>query len=125
MTSANNQPVTIKHNFDLEERTLEFARRIIRLCKTLPQNTINREIIGQLIRSSGSIGANYREANDALSKKDFLYRMRITRKETKESHYWLQLLEEANEERFAEISPLLNEAEELKKIFSAIIAKSS
>lgn len=99
-----------KHNFDLEKRTLEFARRIIRLCKTLPQNTINREIIGQLIRSSGSIGANYREANDALSKKDFLYRMRITRKETKESHYWLQLLEEANEERFAEISPLLNEA---------------
>ena len=77
-------------------RTLEFAKRIIRLCKKLPQDSINRELIGQLIRASGSVGANYREANDALSKKDFGHRVKITRREAKESHYWLQLLQEAN-----------------------------
>ncbi len=64
-----------------------------------------------------------REANDALSKKDFVYRMRITRKEAKESHYWLQLLHEANAEFAKEVSILLNEAVELKKIFSSIIDK--
>lgn len=114
-----------KHNFDLEKRTLEFAKRVIRLCKTLPQTTINREIICQLIRSSGSVGANYREANDALSKKDFVYRVRITRKEAKESHYWLQLLEEANPMLAEEVSMLVNESVELKKIFSSIADKSS
>ena len=63
-----NSPIT-KHKFDLEERTLEFAKNVIRLCRQLPQNVINNELIGQLIDSSGSVGANYREANDALSKK--------------------------------------------------------
>ena len=121
MTEA---PIT-KHSFDLEERTLEFAKRTIRLCKKLPQNSINRELIGQLIRASGSVGANYREANDALSKKDFGHRVKITRKEAKESHYWLQLLQEANSEFEDEIRRLLQEALELKKIFSSIADKSS
>ncbi len=61
-----NSPI-IKHAFDLEERTSEFAKKVIRLCKQLPQNVINRELIAQLIDASGSVGANYREANDALS----------------------------------------------------------
>ena len=78
--------------YDLEERTLEFAKEMIRLCKALPKDTINRELVSQLMRAGGSVGANYREANDALSKKDFLYRMRIARKEAKESHYWLQIV---------------------------------
>lgn len=114
-----------KHCFDLEERTLEFAKKIIRLCKKLPQNLINREIVGQLIRASSSVGANYREANDALSKRDFGHRIRITRKEAKESHYWLQLLEEANNGLEGEIREMLQEAIELKKIFSSIAEKSS
>jgi len=114
-----------KHNFDLEERTLEFAKRVIRLCKKLPQNVINRELISQLIRSSGSIGANYREANDSLSKKDFNHRIKITRKEAKESFYWLDLLQEANPGYEEDICRLLNEALELKKIFSSIADKSS
>ena len=63
--------------FDLEERTLSFARNVIRLSKKVPQNLINRELITQLVRASGSVGANYREANDALSKKDFGHRIRI------------------------------------------------
>ncbi|MEW6003334.1 MAG: four helix bundle protein, partial [Nitrospirota bacterium] len=110
---------------DLEERTLDFAKRIIRLCKKLPRNNINQEVVSQLIRSSGSIGANYREANDALSKKDFVYRIRIARKEAKESHYWLQLLREANAGLAEEVEGLLSESIELKKIFSSIIGKSS
>ncbi len=122
---ANNQRNATAHRFDLEERTLEFAKNVIRLCKKLPHNSINHEIVGQLIRSSGSVGANYREANDALSKKDFIYRIRITRKEAKESHYWLQLLYEANHGLSDEIEILLNEALELKKIFSSIAEKSS
>jgi four helix bundle protein len=86
----------------------------------LPQNVINKELIGQLIRAGGSVGANYREANDALSKKDFNHRIKITRKEAKESHYWLELLQEANPGYKEEISKLLMEALELKKIFSSI-----
>lgn len=111
------------HRFDLEDRTAEFAKKVIRLCKQLPQNTITREIIAQLIRSSGSVGANYREANDALSKKDFTHRIKITRKEAKESYYWLDLLLEATPELESEIRKLSIEASELKKIFSSIIDK--
>ena len=72
------------HTFDLEKRTTNFAKRIIRLCHALPRNSMNSRLIGQVVGSAGSIGANYREANDALGKKDFLMRMRISRKETKE-----------------------------------------
>ena len=114
-----------QHNFDLEKRTLEFSKKVIRLCKQLPQKVITKEIISQLIRSSGSVGANYREANDALSKKDFSHRMKITRKEAKETCYWLELLQEANPEFNHGIEILLAEAVELKKIFSAIVNKIS
>ncbi|MEW6162206.1 MAG: four helix bundle protein [Nitrospirota bacterium] len=117
-------PIT-KQGFDLEERTLEFAKNVIRLCKQLPQNVINKELIAQLIRASGSVGANYREANDSVSKKDFNHRIKITRKEAKESHYWLELLREANTEYEQEINKLLSEALELKKIFSSIADKYS
>ena len=82
----SQEPIT-KQKFDLEERTLEFAKNILRLCAQLPQNAISRELISQLIRAGGSVGANYREANDSLSKKDFYYRIRITRKEAKEAYY--------------------------------------
>ncbi len=113
------------HNFDLEDRTLEFAKEVIRLCKKLPQKTIERELISQLVRSSGSVGANYREANDALSKKDFAHRIKISRKEAKETCYWLELLEEATPDHKEDIGKLLKESVELKKIFSAIASKSS
>ena len=70
--------------YDLEERTLKFSRKNIQLCKQLPKDSINNNLINQLIRSATSIGANYREANDALGKKDFIHRVRIARKEAKE-----------------------------------------
>lgn len=81
---------------DLEERTTEFAKRIIRLCKALPKSSINFPLINQIIRSSGSVGANYREANEAVGRKDFIHRLRIARKEAKETEHWLSLIEEAN-----------------------------
>ncbi|MDF1497401.1 MAG: four helix bundle protein [Patescibacteria group bacterium] len=110
-------------DFDLEERTLKFAKSIIHLCKSLPSNTINEQIIKQLIRSSGSIGANYREANDSLGQKDFIFRFKISRKEIKETHYWLELLSEANPDRSKEIDTEIQEAYELKRIFAVIIYK--
>lgn len=114
-----------KHKkYDLEERTLEFFKRVIRLCKKLPKDAVNIEIICQLIRSSGSTGANYREANEAISRKDFSHRIKISRKEAKESHYWLQGLLEANPVLASEIEPLIQEALELAMIFSSIRNKS-
>jgi len=110
--------------YDLEERTLEFARGIIKLCQKLPQNTINFKLIGQLVDSSGSVGANYREANEKLSKKDFAHRMKITRKECKESTYWLELLKEANLKFTDEIDDFINESKELRNIFTSIIDKT-
>ena len=79
--------------YDLEEQTLRFAKEIIEFVNILPKTTANIEIMKQIIRSSGSVGANYIEANEALSKKDFAMRVKICRKEAKESGYWLRLIE--------------------------------
>ncbi|MBS4015747.1 MAG: four helix bundle protein [Candidatus Latescibacteria bacterium] len=79
--------------YDLEDRTLIFAKAVIHYCKNLPKTIINIELIKQLVRSSGSVGANYIEANESLGKKDFLMHVRISRKESKESRYWLELSE--------------------------------
>jgi len=80
---------------DLEERTTKFARKIIGLRKGLPKDRIINPLFSQIIRSAGSVGANYREANEALGKKDFIYRLRISRKEAKETYYWLELIKES------------------------------
>ena len=111
--------------FDLEERTLNFAKKVIDLIKKLPKNTVNFEMSNQVIRSGGSIGANYREANDSLGKKDFFMRIRICRKEAKETKYWLELLLHNNPELKEPIEPLIQESSELVKIFSTILTKSS
>ncbi len=79
--------------YDLEDRTLAFAKRVRALVKRLHKTMANIEDGKQVIRSSGSIGANYIEANEALSKKDFILRIKICRKETKESRYWLRLID--------------------------------
>lgn len=77
---------------DLEERMTDFVKRVIRLCKELSNDVINRRLIDQIARSSGSVGANYREANEVLGKKDLVYRLRIARKECKETEHWLELI---------------------------------
>lgn len=112
-----------KKVYDLEERTLEFAKAIINLCKKLPKTTILIELTKQISRSGTSVGANYREANEALGKKDFLHRMMITRKEAKETTYWLELIYESSANFEEEINLLLQESKELRNIFTAIINK--
>ena len=108
--------------YDLEERTLKFAKEVIGFVKGLPRSLANAEIAKQLIRSSGSIGANYIEANESLSKKDFLMRIKICRKESKESIYWLKLLEAEDQEKSGGL--LIREATELMKIFGSIVEKT-
>ncbi len=109
---------------ELEERTTEFARNIIRLCKNLPQDRINNQLVGQIVRSAGSVGANYREANEALGKKDFAHRLRIARKEAKETQHWLELIEEANHDLSGKMNNLFRETQEIRNILSAIIVKA-
>lgn len=115
---------TQKQKFDLEERTFLFARRInqyvVELSKTLPNAENGRQLIG----SGGSVGANYIEANEALSKKDFFMRIKICRKEAKESCFWLRLTEPQSTQR-SEKNFLIQEATELMKIFGAIVSRGA
>jgi four helix bundle protein len=112
-------------NYDLEERTFQFAKNVRAFVSKLPKSIANIEDGKQLIRSSGSVGANYIEANESLSKKDFLMRIKISRKEAKESGYWLKLVETGNKlELDKKRSDLIQEATELMKIFGSILEKS-
>jgi len=110
--------------YDLEERTERFARRVMDFVRSLRPGLVNREVARQLIRSAGSVGANYIEANGALGKKDFLMRVRICRKEAKESAYWLRLLDGGGAESEDLKCQLVQEANELVSIFGAIITRS-
>jgi len=112
-----------RHKFDLEDRTLEFGKRVVRLCRALPLDAVNERLIKQVVGSSNSVGANYIEANDALGKKDIIFRMKISRKEAKESKYHLEIIEEANPKFRARMQNLIQEANELKLILSSIIDK--
>ena len=108
------------NKYDLEDRTLKFAKKCIDLSKILTKDTITIELIKQLIKSSCSVGANYREANDYISKKDFYHRIGICRKEAKESKYWLELLLHSNLKSSGNIELLIDEASQLTKIFASI-----
>jgi four helix bundle protein len=110
--------------FDLEERTFAFAKRSRAFVKKLARTIANIEDVRQLIRSSGSVGANYIEANESLSKKDIIVRIKIARKEAKESRYWLRLLEPSCADSVTERDQLIQEAQELMKILGAILRKS-
>jgi four helix bundle protein len=109
-------------NYDLEERTKKFAKGIIILCKNIRHNTININLISQLIRSATSVGANYCEANAASSKNDFRNKIFISRKEIQETKYWLELLAESNPEQKDNIGKIWKEAHELTLIFNKISA---
>jgi four helix bundle protein len=112
--------------YDLEERTFQFARQTRQFVKRIPKTVGNYEDGKQLIRSSGSVGANYIEANESLGDKDLLLHVKIARKEAKESHYWLRLLDlTAQPHLESERSELVNEATELMRIFGAIVRKRS
>jgi len=109
---------------ELEDRFEKFAIRVRDFCQKLKWDTINREYIGQLIRSSGSIGANYIEASDRLGKADELMKLKISRREAKESIHWLKLiLVYADDQMEMERISLVSEADQIKRILSAIILK--
>ena len=111
--------------YDLEERTFQFAKSVRIFVKALPKTLANIDDSKQLVRASGSVGANYIEANESLSKKDFLMKIKISRKEAKESAYWLRLIHETNKLKNGnDVQNLMQEAIELKKILSSILEKS-
>ena len=109
--------------YDLGERTARFAKKVAVYVNDLPRTISNIEIGKQLMRAAGSTGANYIEAEEALSKKDFAMRIKISRKESKESRYWI-VLSEPRAERQKEKDELAQEATELTKIFGSIVEKS-
>lgn len=121
MIQISTEPV--KKVYDLEDRTLLFAKNVRNFINSLPKSLTNVDDCKQLIRSSGSVGANYREANDGLSKKDFLNRIKICRKEAKETVYWLILLESSSGNSHSIWQDLIKEAQEIEKIFGAIYRK--
>ena len=109
--------------YDLEERTAQFGENIIDFAKTLPKNLINNQLIGQIVRSAASIGANYMEADGAESKKDFRHKIAICKKESKETKHWLRMILRANPNKKDQCTKLSNEAQELALIFSSILRK--
>jgi four helix bundle protein len=111
--------------YDLEDRTFLFAKEVRTFIKAIPRTIASIEDTKQLVRSSGSIGANYIEANESLSKKDFLMRIKICRKEAKETCYWLRLVEIGDGSALEKHrSDLIREATELMSIFGAILRNS-
>lgn len=126
----NSKQITMSQNlnykrqgYDLEDRTYRFAKEVRDFIKKLPRTIGNIEYGKQLIRASGSVGANYIEANEALSKKDFLFRTKIAKKEAKESRFWLMLVEPNQRER-KEVESLIVEVTELMKILGKILENS-
>jgi len=115
-----NQQAT---KFDLEERTLKFGKEIILLCKITPKNEITKPLINQLIRCGTSIGANYAEADDAVSKKDFKNKIGICKKEARETKYFLRMLAVASPNMEREIAKNWQEAKEIHLIFNSIFSK--
>lgn len=112
------------NKYFLEDRTLKFAKETIRFVKSIKLNFYNN-ILSQLLKSATSIGANYREANGAESKRDFIHKIAICKKEAKETGYWLELLLEASPETFESGSAIRKESKELILIFAKIYSSST
>ncbi len=111
--------------YDLEDRTFDFAKQVRIFSKQIPKTLANIEDTKQVVRASGSVGANYIEANESLSKKDFVMRIKICRKEAKESGYWFRLIEVGDDSTLEKRRrDLVQEARELTSIFGAICRKS-
>jgi len=124
MSNVHQNHKSQDKKYDLIERTVKFSENVIDLASKLPQNTITIPIISQLVRSVTSIGANYSEADEANSKKDFINKIAIANKETKESKYWLRIIAHTMPQFKDEIRILWKEAQELNLILSAIIRNS-
>ncbi|WP_146431888.1 four helix bundle protein [Blastopirellula retiformator] len=116
----NDEGVPSKRSFDLEERTARFGKAAIRFLRTIPENSVTRPLIQQAVRSATSVGANYCEADDAGSKKEFKYRISMCKRETRETKHWLRMLATADPERKEECRKIWQEAKELHLIFATI-----
>ena len=109
-----------QREYDLEERTARFGEAIIRFAKRIPVNPVTERLIGQLVGAATSVGANYGEADDAGSKKEFLHRISLCKRESKESRHWLRMIAAAAPELKEEARVHWQEAKELNLIFGAI-----
>jgi len=112
-----------KRENDLAERTFKFAVSTIKLLKSIKYSKENEVIRYQLAKSATSIGSNYEEAQGAYSKDDFKYKISICLREVRESNYWLRIIKETDILNSAELSVMVEESIELKKIFSSIMKK--
>ena len=110
-------------SYDLEERTAKFGEEIIEFAKKIPQSPVTIPLITQLVKAGTSVGANYCEADNASTKKDFVHKIGISKKESRETKHWLRMLSKAVERLTNEAKPLSNEAQELNLIFASIINK--
>jgi four helix bundle protein len=111
--------------YDLAERTARFGEAVIRFCRAFPKSVVNDPLIRQLVRSGTSVGANYCEADDAVSDKEFRQKIGTCKKEARESKYWLRMLAAAEAEEAEAARELWREAHELTLIFVAIFRKVS
>lgn len=118
---SNNQ--STKKKYDLEERTGSFGEKIVHFTRKIRETWITRSLISQLIRAGTSVGANYCEADDAHSKKDFIHKLGICRKESRETKHWLTMMIAACPDLKGDALGLRQEAHELNLIFSSIINK--
>jgi four helix bundle protein len=109
--------------YDLEERTAQFGEAIIRFAKKIPQNPVNNRLIGQLVGAGTSVGANYCEADDGVSRKDYKYRIGMCKKEARETKFFLRMIAVAEERLKPEARVLWSEAKELHLIFCALFRK--
>ncbi|MEA3560879.1 MAG: four helix bundle protein [Candidatus Omnitrophota bacterium] len=116
MTKKNNK-------YDLEERTAKFGEEIIKFAKKIPKNVVSTSLIGQLVDAGTSVGANYCEADDAESRKDFRHKIGICKKEARETKHWLRMIAVACPELKEEAMKHWSEAKELNLIFNAIVNK--
>lgn len=111
-------------NFDLEERTAVFGERVIDFAKEVPKNEITRPLISQIVRSGTSVGANYCEADDAVSNKEFRNKIATCKKEARETKHWCRMIVRAESGMREKAKPVWQEAKELHLIFSAILRKA-
>ncbi len=111
--------------YDLEERTAQFGMAVIQFTKTIGKTPVTTPLISQLVRAATSVGANYCEANDAVSKRDFRNKIGICRKESHETKHWLRMIATAEEQQADQARSLWKEAKELNLIFSKIFRSCS
>ena len=118
---TNEDTNTKEQTFDLEERTARFGEKVIQFVKTVRLTPVTDSLVRQLVRAATSIGANYCEANDAQSKKDFRHKISLCRNEAKETKHWLRMIAAADESTQQPARELWQEAKELNLVFSSIV----